>query len=48
MRDLLAAGLIVRLPDVGNRTYYQRAESKVWEWIEELATRQRSAPESQP
>ncbi len=36
VRDLEQAGLLIRLPTEAGRTYFQRAESAVWVWIEEL------------
>lgn len=38
LRDLALAGLVSRLPKVGNRSYYRRCESRAWDWVEELAT----------
>jgi hypothetical protein len=46
LRDLCAAGLLARLPDTSGRTYYERQESKVWAWIEDLnREHQRAASE---
>jgi hypothetical protein len=37
MRDLLKAGLLSELPDVGTRRkLYERKECSVWAWIEEV------------
>lgn len=40
LRDLVQAGLIARLPGSGaGRTYYQRQQSLVWQWVIEFRER---------
>jgi hypothetical protein len=50
LRDLELANLIAALPNVGGRTYYQRMDSLVWQWVvtvvEDLATVSHTASES--
>lgn len=36
LRDLETAGLIARLPKVGNKVFFRRLDSRAWLWAEEL------------
>jgi predicted transcriptional regulator len=37
LRDLVEAGLLVRLPTTAGKTYYQRVDSSAWTFAKELA-----------
>lgn len=36
LRDLVEAGLILRLPTTAGKTYYERVESSAWSFVKEL------------
>lgn len=36
LRDLVEAGLILRLPTTAGRTYYEKVDSSAWSFAEEL------------
>lgn len=37
LRDLVEAGLLLRLPTTAGKTYYERVESSAWSFARELA-----------
>lgn len=45
LRDLVEAGLLLRLPTASGKTYYQRVDSVAWEFAKELKSRVEEAPE---